>query len=198
MKDIIYLFGPSCGGKSRLGKALQNRLDGQWTYIDRDDLIEQGISVESEADIVLEEKIYFIKNRIIVDTQIPWREKKEGELYCLVSAPLEILLERDAERTIKLNRSEVCAYDARKYVIDTHKILDQMEKSKFNCQFDSSRSSIQETVGVIKSLTLTQTTSKPQDSKMAVGCLACFVVILLVIIFCRIKRSCRRDFRYDR
>lgn len=152
MNGVIYLFGASCSGKSTLGKALHKDLGSEWTYIDRDDLIEQGICSELTADRALEEKVSLIKNRVIVDTQIPWREKKEGELYFLILPPLEILLRRDEERTLKLNRSEKRAYYAREYVKETHGILHQMEKAKFDCHFDSSQSSILQEVDVIKSL----------------------------------------------
>src|ERR1700722_7641570 len=98
MNNIIYLFGASCSGKSTLGKALQNSLGNQWTYIDRDDLIEQGLCSDSTANAALEEKVQSIKNRVIIDAQIPWRKKRKDELYFLVLPPLKTLLERDATR----------------------------------------------------------------------------------------------------
>ena len=92
----------------------------RWTYIDRDELIEQGICKEAEADQALEQKINTIQHRMVIDTQIPWREKNEGELYFLVLPPLQTLLDRDAQRTLFLNRPERQALRARNYVISTY------------------------------------------------------------------------------
>jgi Chloramphenicol phosphotransferase-like protein len=149
MNNIIYLFGASCSGKSTLGNALQNSLGSQWTYVDRDDLIEQGLCSDSTANTALEEKVQSIKNRVIIDAQIPWRKKREGELYFLVLPPLKTLLERDTARTEQLKRTEKCAYDAKKYVIKTHQILNQIEKIEFNYCFDSSQVSVQDEVNTV-------------------------------------------------
>lgn len=162
--SVVYLFGPSCGGKSTLGKALESKLGSRCVYIDRDDLIENGDCDESKADIFLEQKINFIKDGrsssegiaasrkiIIVDTQIPYKEKQEGEVYVLVQPPLDVLLARDEERTKTLKRPEKRAFYAREYVIHTFKALDQMEKTKFDHCFDSSQISVQEEVCLIES-----------------------------------------------
>ena len=58
----------------------------QWTRIDRDDLIEQGLCSDNDANRLLDEKI---QNYFIIDAQIPWRKKQEGEFYFLVLPPLE-------------------------------------------------------------------------------------------------------------
>ena len=71
MYNIIYVFGPSCSGKSSLAQALQEDLGNDWSYLDRDDLIEQKLCSEEDADKFLEAKITKNKNKWIIDTQIP-------------------------------------------------------------------------------------------------------------------------------
>ena len=150
MNDVIYIFGASCSGKSTLAKALQNSLGSQWTYIDRDDLIEQGLCSDSTANKALEKKVQLIKNRVIIDAQIPWRKKGKGELYFLVLPSLKTLLERDTARTLKLKRTERRAYYAREYVKETYQILDKIEKTAFDYCFDSSKAFVQDEVNLIK------------------------------------------------
>ncbi|MBA2369905.1 MAG: hypothetical protein H0V82_12945 [Candidatus Protochlamydia sp.] len=116
MSNIIFLFGPSCSGKSTLSIALQESLGNEWTYIDRDELIEQNVCTVSAADRTLEEKIKLMKGKIIIDAQVPWKEKQKGEFYFMILPPLEVLLKRDVERTINLKRPEKQAFFAREYV----------------------------------------------------------------------------------
>jgi len=113
MNRIIYLFGPSCSGKSTLGEALQQRLGEPWIYLDRDNSLTVASAFESTADQTLEEKIQAIGSQIIVDAQIPWAEKTKEAIYCLLLPRLEILCKRDAQRTELLNRSERRAFYAR-------------------------------------------------------------------------------------
>lgn len=152
MHDIIYLFGPSCSGKSSLGEALKSRLGDLWTYIDRDDLIEQGLCSDVTANAAVDARVQKIKHRVIVDAQIPWREKRQGELYFLLLPPLERLLERDAARTAWLKRPESRAQVAKSYVIETHQILEKIAKATFDCWFDSSQVAIQEEVHMVLAL----------------------------------------------
>lgn len=150
---VIYIFGPSCGGKSTLGMALKESLGDQWTYVDRDKLIEQNCKNEQEENdlnVCLEEKIRSLKEKVIVDAQKPWREKKQDELYILVLAPLNVLLERDAERVRNWTSSKPRSKWATDYVIKTHQIFENMKKEQFDYQFDSSRVSVQEEVNLIK------------------------------------------------
>ena len=152
MSNIIFLFGPSCSGKSTLGQALQKNLGSEWTYIDRDDLIEQNACIESAADRTLEERIQSLKGKIIIDAQIPWREKQKGEFYFMVLPPLEVLLKRDEERTVLLQRPERQAYYARRYVLETHHTLSNMKKESFNHCFDSSRESVIDEINMVKTI----------------------------------------------
>lgn len=121
--SVLFIFGPSCGGKSILSKALIQQLGPSWAYLDRDQLIEDGLCVEEEADQVLEDSILFFQSKnqsVLVDAQIPWRApKNEEEKYVLVYAPLSELIARDAQRTIRLQRSPKRARYARIYVEET-------------------------------------------------------------------------------
>lgn len=152
MSNIIFVFGPSCSGKSTLAQALQKNLGSEWTHIDRDDLIEQNVCTESTADRTLEDRIKVIKSKIIIDAQIPWREKQKGEFYFMVLPPLEVLLKRDAERTIQLKRPEKQAYYAREYVFETHSALSTMKRENFDYCFDSSLESVMDEISMVKTL----------------------------------------------
>jgi adenylate kinase family enzyme len=148
----IFVFGPSCGGKSTLAKQLHATLGDTWTYVDRDELIEQSICDEANADRVLDQKIKEIKDRVIIDAQIPWRERKEGELYFLVLPPLHTLLERDDNRTVFLKRCSERALRARNYVIETYDTLSQLPKEMFNRCLDSSQLSVEEEIQQVNKL----------------------------------------------
>lgn len=150
MNKNIYIFGPSCSGKSTLGLALQEALGMHWTYVDRDELIEKNLCDDSTADVALEEEVQRINQRVIVDAQIPWREKRTGELYFLVLPPITALLERDAKRTEKLKRPLEQANKAKEYVQETYQILSKMEKTQFDFCFDSSQISVQQEINLIK------------------------------------------------
>ncbi len=123
LASIVFVFGPSCGGKSTLSKALVQQLGPFWTYLDRDQLIEDGLCIEEKADQMIEESILSFQSRdqhVVVDAQIPWRaQKKKDELYVLVYAPLPELLVRDSKRTVQLHRSPKRAHYARLYVEKT-------------------------------------------------------------------------------
>jgi cytidylate kinase len=123
LASIIFVFGPSCGGKSTLSKALIQELGSSWSSLDRDDLIENNFCTDEKADELIEKSILSFqeKNRhLVIDAQIPWRApRRENELYLLVYAPLSELLLRDAKRTILLQRPEKKAYYARLYVEET-------------------------------------------------------------------------------
>ena len=152
MSNVIFLFGPSCSGKSTLGRSLKRKLGSEWTYIDRDILIEQNVCTDSTADKALEERIQSIKNKIIIDAQIPWRDRRKGEFYFMILPPLQVLLKRDADRTVKFQRSAQQAHDAREYVLITHSALSSMKRQGFNHCFDSSRESVKEEIKIIRSV----------------------------------------------
>jgi hypothetical protein len=152
MCNTIFLFGPSCSGKSTLGKDLQTHLGSEWRYVDRDELIENRLCTDATADEALEWRIQHIRENIIVDAQIPWRPPRKYEFYFMVFPPLEILLKRDAERTIKLQRSARQAYYAREYVLETYNALNRMNRENFHHIFDSSQESIIGEIDRIKTI----------------------------------------------
>ncbi len=139
----IYIFGASCSGKSSLAQALHTKLGNEWTYLDRDLFIETGTCADGTANAFLDIKIREMTNRVIVDAQIPWKSKEKGDLYLLVHAPLDVLLQRNSIRTANLQRSATRALHAKQYVINTHKQLDQQPKEQFDACFDSSTASIE-------------------------------------------------------
>jgi len=149
LTSTLFVFGPSCGGKSTLSKALVQQLGPTWTYLDRDRLIENGLCIEEKADEMIDERILSFQSKnqnVIVDAQIPWRaQKNKDELYVLVYAPLPELLARDAQRTVRLGRSPQRAHYARLYV---EKTFTEVFKAPLSLDFcydlvlDSSQDSI--------------------------------------------------------
>lgn len=122
LASTLFVFGPSCGGKSTLSKALVQQLGPTWTYLDRDGLIENGLCSEEKADELIEEHILSFQSKdqnVVVDAQVPWRAQKKDELYILVYAPLDELLARDGKRTVRLRRLPERARYARLYVEKT-------------------------------------------------------------------------------
>lgn len=143
LSSILFIFGPSCGGKSTLSKALIKELGPTWTYLDRDTLVDET------ANQMIESVIPFFQEHnqnLIIDAQVPWRKAhQENEWYVLVYAPLENLLERDDTRTLRLNRPQKRAYYAREYVKKTFaEVFEIPAKLGFNYDLvlDSSQSAI--------------------------------------------------------
>ena len=146
----IFIFGPSCSGKSTLAKDLKERMEESWSVLDRDDLVQKEWIQEAKANEEVDRRLEG-QTRMIVDAQVPWRDKKAGELFFLVYPSLDVLLERDAARTGRLKRPEKRAYWAREYVIETHKKLGEYESCFFDRSFTSGESLDQE-VGAILEL----------------------------------------------
>ncbi|KTC82615.1 AAA family ATPase [Legionella cherrii] len=140
----IYIFGPSCSGKSTLSIELKNIFGDECEYIDRDDLIEQKICPEEMADLTVDEIVKDIEKTVIVDSQIPWREKKDGELFFLLFPPLQILLARNEKRNENLNRARSRSEICKQFVIETYEALDKISKEQFDAVFDSSYVTIYE------------------------------------------------------
>lgn len=173
--SVIFLFGPSCAGKSTLGKALAQSLGREWHYIDRDELIEQRVCREEGANVELDARIFALREKIIIDAQIPWRQKQREERYFLILPPLSILLERDGERTRELSRDQLTARAARRYVCETHATLSSMKPCLgFDECFDSSKMSVEQEVESIK-------THIPQPDEFFGSTIKCLLVAGLVI-----------------
>lgn len=161
LASIIFVFGPSCGGKSTLSKALVQELGPSWSYLDRDDLIENNFCTDEKADDLIEKSILSFqeKNRhLVIDAQIPWRDpRKENELYLLVYAPLSELLLRDAKRTTLLQRPEKRAYYARLYVEETFAKVFEIPSNlgfHYDLVLDSSQSPINDEIQEVLKLLL--------------------------------------------
>jgi len=157
---MIFVFGPSCSGKSTLAQALHLTLGNNWSYVDRDVLIEDGSCTDETANAVLDEKIRKAAKNLIIDAQIPWRKKAENERFFLVLPPLNVLLQRDAERTKFLERSSEKAEAAKQYVIETFEQL-STASDQFDLVFDSSKSAVQEEIQEVITLLKSE---RPQGS----------------------------------
>ncbi len=74
LASIIFVFGPSCGGKSTLSKALCQKLGPSWNYLDRDDLIENNFCTDEKADELIEKRILSFQEEhrhLVIDAQVP-------------------------------------------------------------------------------------------------------------------------------
>ena len=121
--QVIMLMGPSCAGKSTLSQYLcaeLNQKEEQWRVVDFDEVdksIEQLILVTNDC---LQQDI-----NVIIDTNTyeDGMEKKFNGATTItkiiVTAPLDILLQRDAQRTERFKRSEKRAYWCRNFVINS-------------------------------------------------------------------------------
>lgn len=152
MQTTLFIFGPSCAGKSTLSLQLQNTLDGDWTYLDRDDLVENQICEEEDADSTIDHTIQSAQTNLIIDAQTPWRKKQKGEYYFMVLPPLEVLLERDRLRSELYQRPEKRTMRARKFVEKTHSILSRLDRKDFHLCFDPSQLSLEQEVAMIISI----------------------------------------------
>jgi|GEM_PF-5532379 len=146
---VIVLFGPSCAGKSVLGKSLCAQLGISWEFVDRDDLIEQRADKADRPD---QEELYFLANEInkrlhdknanlVVDTNLYTDDfitliNTASVMRVLVYVPLNVLLERDAQRTQLLQRSAKNAYYAKQFVLNTYEyyISNAYANKKIVCQ----------------------------------------------------------------
>ncbi len=150
----LFIFGPSCGGKSTLSHALIEKLGPSWIYIDRDEMIENDLCSEEEADQALDKKIQELSHQnLLIDSQLPWRAPySPQEKTFLVYAPLEILLKRDEKRCLKLNRSPKRAFFARQFVektfFEVFKIPENLGFS-YDMVLDSSKMTLAEEINQI-------------------------------------------------
>jgi adenylylsulfate kinase-like enzyme len=121
--QVIMLMGPSCAGKSTLSKQLCTELNVKnenWRVIDFDD-------VEESIELLITTTNYYLLQdiNVIIDTNT-YKDEMEKEfngaptiIKIIVTAPLEVLLQRDARRTQRLNRTEQMAVRCRDFVINS-------------------------------------------------------------------------------
>jgi hypothetical protein len=152
VSNVIFLFGAPCSGKSTLRMALQKHLGREWTSIDQRAVIARNKLNELAANNEIDLRILFLKTKIIIEAKIPWRPKREGEFYFILSPPSEVLEKRDDLRIEKLHRPLLQAVLARDLMGITHSILSRMEEEEFDRRFDSSTMSVMQEVDAIKSV----------------------------------------------
>ncbi len=117
------LMGPSCAGKSTLSKCVHSQLaekNNNWVVIDLDEVEESIERLIAAANEYLQKNI-----NVIIDTNTyenEMEEKFKGAATItkiIVTAPLEVLLQRDEKRTQILKRDEKKAFWARHFVIES-------------------------------------------------------------------------------
>ena len=121
--QVIMFMGPSCAGKSTLSKHLCEQLKvkhEQWAVIDFDDVSESIDRLRQATDNLLKKDI-----NVIIDTNT-YEDGMEKRLEnavkiikIIVTAPLEVLLERDEKRTHRLKRDEERAFWCKHFVIES-------------------------------------------------------------------------------
>ena len=151
--QVIMLMGPSCAGKSTLSKHLCTELNvdnGQWKVIDFDEVEENIDLLITATNNSLQEGI-----NVIIDTNTyeDGMEQKFNNISAVikvvVTAPLEVLLQRDVRRTELLKRDEKRASRCRDFVIDS---FNRSLIWFFDLIIDSSEQSIQESCNIILSV----------------------------------------------
>lgn len=138
--SIFHIYGPSCSGKSSLCQALKETFQEQAIYIDRDDLLEKEKIEESEVDKEIDRRIDRLKRSyfLLIDAQIPWRQKKEEEIYIALLPPIEVLRFRNQIRNERMGRSEKRAFYALQFVEETFEKISTLPSETFDHSFDSS------------------------------------------------------------
>ncbi len=125
---LVCIAGPSCSGKSTISKLLHEK-NPSWALIEYD-TIEENMGRHVSQELVFDQLITEINTAlnqntsVIVDTNTLHKDKmralqcKATIVYFYIYAPLKTLLERDAQRTCILGRSNIQAQRAKKFVID--------------------------------------------------------------------------------
>jgi adenylylsulfate kinase-like enzyme len=122
---VIMLMGPSCAGKSTLAKYVCTQLNAtneKWLVVDFDEVGENIECLIAATNEYLQNNINVIIDTNTYDNEM--EKKFDGAvtiIKIIVTAPLEVLLERDARRTQRLNRDEQRAYWCRHFVIESFK-----------------------------------------------------------------------------
>jgi adenylylsulfate kinase-like enzyme len=116
-------MGPSCAGKSTLSKYVCEQLNAEnesWVVVDFDEVGENIEQLLKTANDYLAQDI-----NVIVDTNT-YENEMEKRFYggstvtkIIVTAPLEVLLQRDERRTQRLKRDEKRAFWCKHFVIES-------------------------------------------------------------------------------
>ncbi len=129
--EVIIIMGASCSGKSTLSKKFLETLEGKWQFVELDEIEDNfKIARKDFAEIELLQEVvsqanYFLKQgwNVIIDTNI-YHEilrtiSTKNKIFILIHCPLNILLERNTQRDIILQRSPQRAAHAKRYVEKT-------------------------------------------------------------------------------
>ena|SRR5437763_11252948 len=149
--QVIMLMGPSCAGKSTLSKHLCVQLNGEnngiWQVIDFDEVDENIEQLIAAANDCLSRN-----TNVIIDTNT-YEHRMEKQLdrasvitKVIVTAPLEVLLQRDTKRTEFLKRDEERASRCRNFVINS---FNRSLTWPADLIIDSSQRSVQESCVII-------------------------------------------------
>lgn len=122
--QVIILMGPSCAGKSTLSKYLCAQLNTQnekWEKVDFDEVEEDIERLIAVTNNCLEQN-----SNVIVDTNMyeyGMENKINGAVIIkvIVTAPLEVLLQRYEKRMQCLQLGQERAFRARLFVINSFK-----------------------------------------------------------------------------
>ena len=147
----FIIMGPSCAGKSTLAKKVLEAGSDNWKMIELD-VIEDDLK-KSQSDysqhnlikVLTEQANKALKSghSVIIDTNIYSEELEIINAGCqikiLVTCPLEILIDRNSKRNVRLKRSKEKAQHALEWVEKTHKRFeDKFLRSRCDWCFDSS------------------------------------------------------------
>ncbi len=144
----IIIMGASCSGKSTLSKKLLELLGNQWKLVELDVIEEEFKALgKNTDDINLLDAVVVQSNalltagwNIIIDTniyhEILQKISVNDKKFVLVYCPVNILLARNAQRDVVLQRSPQRAVRARKYVVKTFYNFENF--NKYDVWIDSS------------------------------------------------------------
>lgn len=154
----LIIYGASCSGKSTLAKKIRNALE-VWQIIEFDDFeielkkLDHQITNSQISHYLIEHALFLLMRgeNLIIDTNVfdgAWVMKLKPFLCgtIFVYCPLPQLLERNAIRDKRLNRSAEKSFNARKYVESTYNFFNSI--ALHDLMIDSSALSLHESVEI--------------------------------------------------
>jgi adenylylsulfate kinase-like enzyme len=160
------LMGPSCAGKSTLSKYICKQLNAEkkeCVVVDFDEMEESVERLIAAANEYLQKNI-----NVIIDTNT-YRDEMEEKFKgaatitkIIVTAPLEVLLQRDEKRTQVLKRDEKKAFYARHFVIES---FHQSLAWSSDLIIDSFELSVQQACEIILNFILIEISRSMQEQK---------------------------------
>jgi len=147
--QVIILMGPSCAGKSTLSKYLHAAFIAKneaWAVVDFDKVEESIERLIATTHEYLEKNINVIIDTNTYENEIDKKCNGAATKIIIVTAPLDILLQRDEKRTQRLKRSEHRATQCRHFVISS---FNESLTWPSDLIIDSSQQSAQEACNII-------------------------------------------------